>query len=137
MGAVLSFSTALESITCCECGMPFAFPTDMLRRRRETGGAFYCPSGHRQSFKETEVARLQRQIAAEKARADREAERASRNWQEKEAADRREAAARGQVTTMRRRVGHGVCPCCKRTVRQLAAHMQSKHPEFAASEPTP
>lgn len=23
------------------------------------------------------------------------------------------------------------CPCCKRTFKQLAAHMKNKHPEFA------
>jgi hypothetical protein len=27
-------------------------------------------------------------------------------------------------------VAAGVCPCCKRTVKQLAAHMKEKHPEF-------
>lgn len=31
---------------------------------------------------------------------------------------------------LKRRVKAGVCPCCKRTFKQLVAHMKHKHPDF-------
>ncbi len=37
---------------------------------------------------------------------------------------------RGHLTRVRKRVGNGVCPCCGRTFKQFAEHMQSKHPEY-------
>jgi DNA repair exonuclease SbcCD ATPase subunit len=49
-----------------------------------------------------------------------------------EAAERRGAAARGQVTKIKNRIGHGVCPCCNRTFENLHRHMASQHPTFTA-----
>jgi len=46
---------------------------------------------------------------------------------------RRVSAARGRVTKIKRRVQHGVCPCCNRTFSNLASHMKTKHPEFEAA----
>lgn len=31
---------------------------------------------------------------------------------------------------LRKRIAAGVCPCCHRTVSQMARHMKTKHPEF-------
>jgi hypothetical protein len=39
-------------------------------------------------------------------------------------------AARGQLTKFKKRVGRGVCPCCNRHFKDLARHMESKHPEL-------
>jgi hypothetical protein len=36
------------------------------------------------------------------------------------------------VTKIKNRVGHGVCPCCTRSFQNLARHMASEHPTFAA-----
>lgn len=46
---------------------------------------------------------------------------------------RRLSAQRGVTTRIKNRVKHGVCPCCQRTFRQLAAHMKSKHPDFVST----
>lgn len=39
-----------------------------------------------------------------------------------------------RVTTesakLKKRASAGICPCCNRTVSQMARHMKSKHPEF-------
>ncbi|WP_159103999.1 hypothetical protein [Rhodopseudomonas sp. B29] len=51
---------------------------------------------------------------------------------QREAAERRAAAARGQVTKIKNRVGHGVCPCCNRTFANLARHMAGEHPGYTA-----
>ena len=43
---------------------------------------------------------------------------------------RRRAAAKGQLTKVKKRVGNGVCPCCTRSFTDLARHMESKHPAY-------
>lgn len=40
------------------------------------------------------------------------------------------AAARGQVTRLKRRAANGVCPCCTRTFADLKRHMANQHPDF-------
>jgi hypothetical protein len=58
------------------------------------------------------------------------------------AEERSHAATRGVVTRkkneakkLRERARAGVCPCCHRTFKQLAAHMANKHPDYAEQEP--
>lgn len=48
------------------------------------------------------------------------------------AAERRAAAARGQVTKLKRSATAGVCPCCSHGFPNLARHIAAKHPEFVA-----
>jgi Asp-tRNA(Asn)/Glu-tRNA(Gln) amidotransferase A subunit family amidase len=58
--------------------------------------------------------------------------------------DQAKAEARGQKAAktrikndrdrIRDRVGAGVCPCCNRTFKQLARHMQAKHPDYPGAE---
>lgn len=49
---------------CCSCGIAFAVPLSLDKQRRDDGLAFYCPNGHSQSYTETTVMRLQKQLAA-------------------------------------------------------------------------
>ena len=37
-------------------------------------------------------------------------------------------------TRLKNRVASGVCPCCNRTFKQLAAHMSRQHPEFKTGD---
>jgi hypothetical protein len=134
---VVRFTTELESTDCCNCGVTFAFPADLMRMAREKGPnkTFYCPNGHPQHFTTSEVDRLKKQLErkeAELAEAHREAE-----YQRtlKDIADRATAAQRGVNTKLRKRISAGVCPCCHRTFKQLAAHMKTKHPDFKAEDP--
>lgn len=132
---VVEFVSALESIECYLCGVTFAMPANMLRTAREKGTAvtFWCPNGHPQGFVDSEAARLRRQLQqkeAELAAAHRETE-----FQRtlKEQAERAVSAQKAVNTRLRKRIGTGVCPCCKRTFRQLAAHMRAKHPDYVTA----
>jgi hypothetical protein len=137
VGTVLNFEAALESNVCCVCGIEFAMPAYFVRKRREDHVDFHCPNGHPQHFTgETEAEKLKRQLANEVRMRENAEARASSNWKAKERADRQAAAARGQVTKIKHRVGHGVCPCCHRTFAQLASHMKEKHPDFAEESAT-
>jgi len=117
--------TDLEALTCPTCGILYAVPRRFIQNRRESPRAspgWYCPNGHALHFTETELDRVRRErdsLKQENARLD----------EERAAADRRAAEERRQRERIEKRAGAGVCPCCNRTVSQLARHMQSRHPD--------
>jgi hypothetical protein len=125
MGYALQIHTALhfETVECYKCGVVFAITADLNRNLHNTENEFYCPNGHNQAYVESTVARLQKELA--------EKERALQ-WEKSRAQSLSIQLGKEKVATKRlkRRVSHGVCPCCHRTVSQLAQHMKTKHPEF-------
>jgi len=132
--AVYEFSSRQTQTVCCTCGVLFCMPESLIKNRREDGTTFYCPNGHTMTFGNAikrEADKLREELAAqarwlEASRAD-----VVRQRERREAAERQAAAARGQVTKLKNRVGNGVCPCCNRTFTNLQRHMHTKHPGFA------
>ncbi len=119
-----------QVITCYdgECGISFAVPVWWYTGKTRTHTTFYCPNGHRQSFiEESDVdkARRERDIARQQvARAEQEAA----------AARRQVVQAQRETKRLKKRAAAGTCPCCQRTVLQMARHMKTKHPGFVAEE---
>jgi hypothetical protein len=127
-------TVVLETMTCCNCGMTFAMPERYLRKLREQGDAFYCPAGHGQHFRDSEVARLKKEVAA----AQRQTEQ-YKGWYKAEQGDHehtrnRLRATKGVLTKTKKRVAAGVCPCCNRSFQDLARHMAGQHPEYVEQE---
>jgi hypothetical protein len=124
---MMKTSTQLVIVTspCPNCGITFGVPEDFDRERRADGRTFYCPNGHSLTFGKSEAEKLRMQLnyANTALTAARDQARS---------AERRRAAAAGQVTKIRNRVVGGVCPCCTRTFENLARHMGTKHPEWTA-----
>jgi hypothetical protein len=121
-------------ILCCDCKVEFWLNDEFYRVAKQAATKFtwYCPNGHAQSFLkgESEEAKLRRerdQLAQRIAEKDDaiEAER-----QRRVLAERRVAAAKGQVTKLKNRASKGVCPCCNRHFANLERHMATKHPAF-------
>lgn len=112
-----------EIETCYKCSCVFAMLAEQMRSLREKGGSFWCPNGHSQHYRESEVQKLRRRLEQSQDR-----ERSNREWAE--ATERSLAATKGVVTRIKRRVGNGVCPCCHRTFKQLVEHMKRKHPDY-------
>lgn len=112
---------------CSECGVHHAAPSNFVRARRETGGTFYCPNGHSQVYKKSEVQRLREQLEAE----TRERQHAQTALAQEQ---RRVIAYKGRLKSAQRRIANGVCPCCKRTFKNLARHMSGKHPHYAGQD---
>lgn len=135
---MVSFSVTTNFVVeeCNSCGIRFAVTQEFQKMRLEVRGPnnpFYCPNGHKIWYIGKSDADLQRERAERLQRQLEQAElHVKRQREEREAAERRAAAARGQVTKIKNRVGHGVCPCCNRTFENLAQHMTSKHPTFTA-----
>jgi len=129
---------AAVTMTCSHegCGIVFSVPQAWREERRRDHATFYCPNGHQRWFPTGTSDLEQAQANAanllhrlECARAD-----AARHYEEKRATQRRLAATQGVVTRTKNRVGHGVCPCCRRSFAALARHMQAKHPEYAKED---
>ncbi len=127
--------------SCPTCSTKHTLPESLYEtaraRRGPSGTWVYCPHGHRWHYTEGEsekdkLRRERNQLQQLLARKDddlnrlRESERAA--W-------RSASAHKGQVTKLKNRSKAGVCPCCNRTFKQLAAHMKNKHPNFDPEEP--
>lgn len=120
---------------CGVCGVTFTVPERVYNYRRRKGGFNFCPNGHQWGWSEgtekrdelrAERDRLKQAVAQrdDEVRHEREM---------REHAERRTAAAKGQITKLKKRASAGVCPCCNRTFQNLARHMKTKHPEYEDS----
>lgn len=118
---------ALKILQCGTCGVYHAIPAAMYNTCLVEGGFWNCPNGHSRGFSEGSL------------RSDLEKETKRRKWAEQNAinarkeadeAERRRAAQKSATTRLKNRAKAGVCPCCNRTFKQLAAHMKNKHPEY-------
>lgn len=47
--------------SCCDCGVKFWMPANMLKQRMDNGGNFYCPNGHVLHFGETPLGKAQKE----------------------------------------------------------------------------
>jgi hypothetical protein len=136
MAGVFTVMTKFVTEECNSCGVQFAVTEEFQKKRLEVRGPnnpFYCPNGHKIWYIGKSDADLQREraenLTIQLAAADR---RVQQQREARERAERIAAAARGQVTKIKNRVGRGVCPCCNRTFENLHRHMTTKHPTFTA-----
>ena len=114
----------LELHECPDCGVVHGVTADYEDRRRQDHRSFYCPNGHRASYRqENREEKLKRQL-------DYTADRLRDTQYNLLTTKRSKAAAKGQLTKTKRRVANGVCPCCNRTFANLAVHMHGQHPEY-------
>lgn len=120
----------------CWCGIQHAVPDSLrnLQRRQKDKGqvitAIFCPLGHEHVPKgESDKARLERELSAERARHDQ-------TRAELRETERRRRAEKGAKTRLKKRAAVGVCPCCNRTFHQLARHMAAMHPDFVQEAKT-
>jgi hypothetical protein len=112
-------SVTLEAIICPECGTVSGIPQSFIKTRMDDHRGFYCPNGHSQYFPgqwDSELEREKREAATLRERAI--------------GAERAKQRAEASLTRYKKRAAAGVCPCCNRTVEQLAKHMKSKHQQF-------
>jgi hypothetical protein len=123
-------SVQIQAIWCSGCGVPYGLPQGYAAARQEDGKSWRCPNGCSQVYVQTEAQRLSEELDAARSLASRESDR-------RRLAESQRAAARGEITRLRKRVGNGVCPCCNRTFKDLGQHMAGQHPEFRLDEEEP
>jgi hypothetical protein len=119
--------TGSLTICSCWCGIRMAVPDDLYKHaQRGNGRNIYCPLGHSFIFSDNDEKRLAQ--AQQEAKRARLREEATRELLEHETNSHR--ATRGHVTRLKKRVAAGVCPCCNRSFKDLARHMQGQHPDY-------
>ncbi len=119
-------------VSCFKCAVPFGIPTALYNSCIAQGPAqeFFCPNGHGQVFRESELTRTQKRLASLQAMTDR----IGAELRDERAACAREREAHGKttkkLTRLKTRVAHGVCGACNRTFKNLADHMATRHKAF-------
>jgi hypothetical protein len=127
------YDVILDAEECCECGMIFALPHAVRLRLLKSRAMFYCPAGHPQHYiGETEEDKLKRELQRERARTEEWRQEYNQEWNARKVTERRLSAAKGVLTKTKKRIAHGVCPCCNRTFQNLASHMKGQHPDYEA-----
>lgn len=128
----------METIICYKCAIPFGVPSNYRQHLRNTGDTFYCPNGHSQVYSKPRIKSLEEQLKAK----EKEFED-SKKWlwniidsknETIGAISRQKSAIKGQLTKVKKRIQHGVCPCCNRTFKNLSDHMKIKHPDYGRKQ---
>lgn len=130
-------TTTYATITCGAdgCGVQYALSKEFRDERVKDHGTFYCPNGHRRHYAgRNEAEELQRKLDEQGERFERERQSHQRTERSRKLLARQRAAAKGQVTKIKNRLANGICPCCNRTFKNVARHMQSKHPDYVEKE---
>ncbi len=130
-GAALQIRQRFEIVYCYKCRMPFAIPASIRADWQESGDGFYCPNGHLQSYSESDVQKLKKQLQNSNKRLQWAEQDAKTQRERADHNERRRRAEKAAKTRIKNRVGNGVCPCCNRTFQNLAKHMENKHPDYA------
>lgn len=132
--------TDLVDKHCPTCFVHYAAPQALFAYKNENSEGWYCPNGHRIIFSESKLTKAE--AKAEELRRERDrlkqneafyVERYTEDQKQKRELTRVNGALKGSLTKVRKRVGHGVCPCCNRSFSDLARHMAGKHPDFSAA----
>jgi hypothetical protein len=118
----------LVVVECYSCTIQYGIPASLNKMLldKRSNATTYCPNGHGWCYTG--------QTAEERVRAAEA--RATHADDQRQAAERRVTAYKGQLTKVKNRVANGVCPCCSRTFVNLARHMAGRHPDFT-TEPGP
>lgn len=134
--ADLVLASTMTVFCCGKCGGQYALGKRYVEEQQQKGGYWNCPYCKCSwDYGDSENAKLQRQLEAERNRVAYERDKAARAEERAQREARRSAAARGQVTKIKRRVAKGACPACQHTFPDLHAHMETEHPEWAGSKP--
>ena len=116
----------MKILECATCGCSFGLTELYEKNRREDHVGFYCPNGHSNVFRgESDADKYKRLMEQAQSRVNSLQVQVESVQRSKDRVER-------TLKTMKKRAAVGVCPCCNRTVSQLARHMQSKHKEFLA-----
>lgn len=134
MSALKNLVVTFTPIDCCyeNCGRTFAMTSTMENHYRNNKKAFTCPyckgtqgfyGKNKEERLKDKIDMLKDEVAFSESQVKKERTRTNH-------AKRQTAYQKGVTTKLKNRMKNGICPCCNRTFKQLAAHMKNKHPEY-------
>ena len=117
----------LTTLVCPVCGIEYSVPIKFIEWKcnlpeNDDRRGWHCPNGDRLIPTNSRMDDLRRQN-------ERLTQMIAQRDDELDSERRRTAAAKGEVTKIKKRISCGVCPCCNRTFQNLASHMKTKHPK--------
>lgn len=130
MAETITKTLYFEQENCCTCGITFFVPQSFQQEALQRKRLFFCPNGHSQSYTTSEADRLRKELAAARQREETIRQQKETAQFERDVARAAVASVEKAQKRLRRRIAAGVCPCCQRTVSQMARHMKTQHPEF-------
>lgn len=127
--------TTLYVEECYKCGMLFGITQRFEKDRRKDHEGFYCPRGHKQWYSaQSDEERLKKELIKAQEEANRKGTALQAVRAERDFMERSRSSIKGHLTRTKNRIGNGVCPCCNRTFKDLARHMQGQHPDYATKD---
>lgn len=136
LAAQVQSAVDLSTVVCGQCSGVYAIAERYREGKYRKGGFWNCPYCQCSwGYGTSELSRVKDQLAESQRLVEQE--RKLKEWARQEArnTERRRIALKGQITKVKNRIGHGVCPCCKRNFENLRRHMLSKHPAYTRDKP--
>jgi hypothetical protein len=136
--STITVSTQLSVRTCPDCGGVYAIAQQFLNEAYRLGDfrkMWACPYCYaKRGYGEGQTQKLEKQLAAAQREKAWYEERSRSLRQERDHLSKSRDGLRGALVKVKKRVAHGICPCCKRSFQDLRRHMESKHPSFGQPE---
>lgn len=128
MAYTINHTEVLETEVCCNCGILFAMPQDFKQMllSKPLVKKFYCPNGHEQWYTGKSPEAKLREAEAELSNERGRRRLAEENAEKARVQAKREATRRKNVQA---RADAGVCQHCHRQFKDVAGHMERKHPD--------
>lgn len=131
MSQTFLISTDLTTINCGECGGVYAINERYRKQKEDKGGWWNCPYCKTSwGYGESTVQKLRKQLDAQCRDLVAERSRHDQTRAKLRETEQTVIAQKAATTRAKKRSAAGVCPCCHRTVKQMARHMATKHPDF-------
>lgn len=124
-----NYTATLDVIACADCGIEFGVPDHWIKRLRTNGDSFFCPRGHTNVYRKTELKKLKLKLDRERDAHERTRKNVLAANQRTEKERRSHSATKGRLTKTHNRIKKGVCPFCNRHFGNLQRHMETKHKE--------
>ena len=116
---------------CFKCQIIFAIPYDLYVQCNNEGKEMWCPNGHRQYYVKSENQKLKDQLIKKDHQLEQEQAESRQQKQWKNHYKQSAITYKGHLTKVKKRIQHGVCPCCNRQFVNLKTHMEQKHPNYS------
>ncbi len=110
------------------CGHRIYLSDDFIAARQRDHKTFYCSiCGCRRHWPgKSDIELLRGRLASTEDMLHTARQQRDRN-------EYRRRAERAAKTRIKNRIANGVCPCCRRSFKNLHRHMQSQHPDYAGA----
>ena len=127
----IDVTVELTEFVCGECGGVYAISERFRKQCQDKGNrGWRCPYPDCNTtwgyYGKTEAEKLQDQLDCERQQRERISDQLKQTTRSLNAQRGATTRARNQLN----RTKAGICPCCNRTFKQLAAHMKSQHPNW-------